>query len=373
MVMANEPDNNPWPSLDGATPRYRRGSQRPARLPSLLPSRLRLALLLLAAVGVAGCGPLRGVLPSGTHGPRTLRVADAVSLDRAARTARPGDTVLVAAGTYDGTLELHVSGTPAAPIRFVAAPGATIDAAGGPAGISVTNKHDLEFSGFTVTGATAQGVWVGDAAARLHFSRLRVTRNQGPGFQIKDAAGVTVERSVVDGNLRAGIMELDGVRGGRYYADVISGNGHDHLPFNGDGILLHGQGTVVSGCRLSGNGDDQLHEHGIYVGSDATSYLLENNELSGNSGAGIKAEGAGTVRGNRFGSSRLAIAADESSGDGILLQGNTITGSFQHAVCSLSRGLRPRASPGRGGAAPQSPGRGRGWPPGWCGSPSGCR
>src|SRR6266581_4278505 len=25
MVMANEPDNNPWPSLDGATPRYRRG------------------------------------------------------------------------------------------------------------------------------------------------------------------------------------------------------------------------------------------------------------------------------------------------------------------------------------------------------------
>jgi len=318
-------------------PRYRRDAHSPSLSTSLPGPPLRLAALLLAATTVtAGCGPLHHVLPSRGHRPETIRVASAAALDQAAQRARPGDTVVVDPGIYQGTLTPRASGTRDAPIRFEAAPEAepgsvTLDAAGGPAGISVTGKHDLVFRGFTITGAAAQGVWVNNAA-RVRFTRVRVTRNQAPGFQVKDARDVTVEHSTVDGNLRAGIMELGGVTGGHYLADAISDNGHDNEAFNGDGIMLHGQGAVVDSCLLDGNGDDQLHEHGIYVGSDATDYLLEDNELRDNSAAGIKAEGAGTVRGNRFGSSRLAIAADESSGDGILLEGNTITGSFQHAV-----------------------------------------
>lgn len=321
MPMSNQPDTDPPAILAGVPPRYRRRARRLALL----------LLLGMGAVAAGGCGPLRGVLPSRHQGPRTIRVTDAAALDRAERLARPGDTVLVAAGTYRAMLDARVSGTRAAPIRFVAAPGVTLDAARGASGISVIGQHDLEFSGFTVTGATAQGIWVG-FAQRVRFSQVRVLRNHAPGIQVKQAIGVTIDHSVIDGNLRAGIMELDGVRGDRYLADAITGNGHDRLPFNGDGILLHGQGSVVSDCDVSGNGDDLLHEHGIYVGGDATGYLLEGNDLNGNSAAGIKAEGSGSIRGNRIGSSRLAIDTEDSSGDGILVQGNTITGRFQHVV-----------------------------------------
>lgn len=314
--MTSEPDSS---RVSGAIPRYRRATQALAAA--------------VAVLALAGCGALRGALPSRTQQPRVLRVASAAALDRAARRARPGDTVLLAAGRYLGTLTPRVSGTPAAPIRFEAAPGAkvTLDAAGAAAALSVTSQHDLAFSGFTVTGASAQGVWVAQAA-RVRFSHLRVTGNHAPGFQLKDTTDVTVEHSTVAGNLRAGIMELGDVTGGRYLDDVISGNGHDHQPYNGDGIMLHGQGAVVEGCLLDRNGDDRLHEHGIYAASDAIGYLVEANELAGNAAAGIKAEGAGVVRDNRFGSSRAAIAADDTSGDGVLLEGNTITGSFQHAV-----------------------------------------
>ena len=328
--MANQPDST---QVTGAISRYRGGARSPAGRPAPLALALALALATAAMLALAGCWSPRGALPSHAQRPRTILVASAAALVRAARQSRPGDTVLVAAGTYRGTLAPRVSGTQAAPIVFEATPGApvTLDAAGGATGISVIGQHDLRFSGFTVTGASAQGVWVA-RAARVRFSRLRVTRNRAPGIQLKDATDVTVERSRVDGNLRAGIMELDGVVGGRYLHDQIVGNGHDQQPFNGDGIMLHGQGALVAGCLLDRNGDDRLHEHGIYAASDATGYLLEGNLLRGNAGAGVKAEGAGVVRGNRFGSSRLAIAADDTSGDGLLLEGNTIAGSFQHAV-----------------------------------------
>ena len=50
---------------------------------------------------------------------------------RAAKLAAPGDTVHVLAADYRGTVSFYTSGTPAAPIRFVAAePGVVADAAG---------------------------------------------------------------------------------------------------------------------------------------------------------------------------------------------------------------------------------------------------
>jgi hypothetical protein len=254
------------------------------------------------------------------------------TLARAAALALPGDTVHIAAATYRETLTPARSGLPGSPIRFVAdAAGVVADAAGGRTGVKVSGFRDLAFSGFTVTGATSQGIWV-DAAERVAFNAMTVTRNAAPGVQVRNSSTVTVNGSRISANLGAGIQELGGVSGAVYSADVITGNGRDGNPFNGDGIQLDSAGTVVRGNTITGNGDDATYEHGIYVDETSTGYLIESNVLQGNSASSVKAEGSGTVRYNRMGAGQLGMFVDHSTGTGVEISYNVMSGSYKHAL-----------------------------------------
>jgi len=253
------------------------------------------------------------------------------TLTRAASLARSGDTVTVRAATYRETLRPTTSGTATAPIRFTAEAGATIDANGARTAISISGHHDLVLSGFAVTGATAQAVWVDNAAA-VTLTSLRISRNQAPAVQVRNTSSLTVSSSTISDNKGAGIMELGGVRGAQYLADTITGNGRDGQPFNGDGIQLRGTGTTVRNCTITGNGDDPIYEHGIYASTEALGYLIGANQLSGNAGANIKAQGSGVIRYNRLGTARLGLYVDHNASPGVTFVSNVITGQFQHAV-----------------------------------------
>jgi hypothetical protein len=253
------------------------------------------------------------------------------SLTRAAALARAGDTVMVRAATYTETLRPLRSGTASAPIRFAAAEaGVTIDAGGRAAGILVSDRTDLRFSGFTVKAARSQGIWV-SGSARVVFDKL-VVRQNGVGMQLKASSDVTVQRSTLSANLSAGIMELGGVLRGHYLHDHITGNGHDGQPYNGDGLQLRGRKAVVSHCDITGNGDHSLYEHGIYASTQATGYVIQSNRLSGNSATNVKAQGSGTVRYNLVGGARLGIYLDHNSAPGVSLYYNVLTGTFEHAL-----------------------------------------
>jgi hypothetical protein len=256
------------------------------------------------------------------------------SLGRAAQLARPGDTVMIRAGAYRETLAPRRSGTPTAPIRFTAAErGVVIAADGLTAGLNVQGVHDLRFAGITVAGASRQGVWVSNAA-RVSLVGVTIRDNRGPAVQLKQVSDVRIDRAMIKANAGAGIMELGGVRRGRYLATRIDANGRDGQPYNGDGIILNGSGAIVRGNTITDNGDHRLYEHGIYASKAAGGYLIEGNTFSGNSATGVKAQGTGSVRANRFASARFGIWVDASSGTGAAISGNWFTGTFVQAVAT---------------------------------------
>jgi hypothetical protein len=254
------------------------------------------------------------------------------TIAKAATLVAPGDTVQVRAATYRGTLAPRISGTAKAPIHFHGVErGVVLAANGAAAGINLDGVHDLRFTGFTVTGATQKGVWVG-RSARVTFTKLTVKANRAPGIVVKATSSINVDLSNVSNNKGGGILELGGVVAGHYTRNVIAGNGHDHKAFNGDGIILQGRGAIVRGNRISGNGDNALYEHGIYASHAAVAYLVERNVIGGNSATGVKAMGSGQVRGNNFGSSRFGVYVDTHSL--VKVYGNTFKGSFAKTVAS---------------------------------------
>ena len=84
------------------------------------------------------------------------------SITKAAQLAQAGDTVLVGAGTYNGTVSISKNGTASAPITVKPADGAkvVIDGAGPPAGtdLVVISGDYVTFQGFEVANAKRAGI-----------------------------------------------------------------------------------------------------------------------------------------------------------------------------------------------------------------------
>jgi Right handed beta helix region len=253
------------------------------------------------------------------------------TLSRAAAVAEPGDVVHIAAATYRGPLAPLESGTMAAPISFVAdGPDVVIDAEGRRTGIKIIGRNDLRFTGITVTGATTQGIWV-DSSKRITFASMIVRENQAPGVQLRRSTDVAILQSKIVGNLGVGIQELGLVNNSRLMANMISGNGWDGRPYNGDGVQLAGVGAVVKGNTVNSNGDNSKFEHGLYAGA-ARGYLIEDNAFSNNAAADIKAQGGGTIRYNILGTATMGVYVDRNSEQGVELYYNVVNGFFQHGL-----------------------------------------
>jgi hypothetical protein len=252
------------------------------------------------------------------------------TIQRAVGAARPGDSVWVLPGRYHGVVRPTVSGSPSAPIRFVAAGGVTIDAAGAAVALKVVGVDRLSFEGFTLTGASDQGVFV-DKANHVTLERLSVTGNGAQGIQVRATAS-TVSDSAISRNGLAGISELRGSADNVYRGNTITANGKDGALYNGDGIQLNGVGAAVSDNTITGNGDPGIFEHGIYAGPQSSDYLIESNTLARNAASDIKAAGAGgTVRYNRLEDARLGLVLSDNTRP-VSAYYNLVVGRFQHAV-----------------------------------------
>jgi Right handed beta helix region len=307
--------------------------------------RLLLGFLVVAAGATAG--PAGAAPASASHGslwvdqaaPRcsdtlfpehVTRETPWCTLQRAVGAARPGDTVWVLPGRYRGMVRPTVSGSPSAPIRFVAAGEVTIDAAGAAVALKVVGVDLLSFEGFTVTRASDQGVYV-DRSNRVKLQGLSVAGNGAQGIQMRATAS-TVSESTISRNGLAGISELTGSAGNDYRGNTITDNGKDAAPYNGDGIQLNGVGATVTDNTIKGNGDPGIFEHGIYAGPQSSDYLIESNTLMRNAASDIKAAGAGgTVRYNRLEDARLGLVVSDNSRP-VSVYYNLIVGRFQHAV-----------------------------------------
>ena len=249
----------------------------------------------------------------------------------AVRLARPGDVVHLAAGTYNAQLRPATSGTADAPIVYQADGAATISAPAGTVGVMLVGVHDVVLRGLTVLAAAPQGVWV-DNASRIVLDGVTVTNSGGSGVQIKAGTSVTVTRSRLVGNARAGFMEMSQAVDTTLSSSTISGNGKDGQQYNGDGVGLNGSGGDVVDNTITDNGDGVGFEHGIYAGSTADGYTIARNQISNNAGADIKAAGGpGLVEDNRLTSSMFGLVVSDNPAF-VTVEYNLIQGRFQHGI-----------------------------------------
>jgi hypothetical protein len=114
------------------------------------------------------------------------------------------------------------------------------------------------------------------------------------------------------------------------------------------GILLDGFGGTVSGNRVGTNeaGTAALPNDGvgIFVARYASDYLISNNTVSGNNGAGIFVEADGlalSITGNKIGTNSAGTAALGNGaigidvpcgGSGISIKSNTVSGNASHGI-----------------------------------------
>jgi hypothetical protein len=253
------------------------------------------------------------------------------TLTRATAQARPGDTIHVVPATYRGTVRFDTSGTPAAPIRVVAAdPGVIVDAAGAAQALKLMDVSDVQISGLRVTGGTAQGVWI-QGGARVRLTEVDVVSNPGAGISVKGAAQLTVQASTITANGSAGILELAGTTDADYAGNTIHGNGLSAAAYNGDGIQLGGTGATVSGNSITANGSSAF-EHGIYAGASSSGWTIEGNTLADNAGANVKAAGGpGLVTRNRMVNGQYGLILSDNPAP-VTVEHNVITGRAQHLV-----------------------------------------
>jgi Right handed beta helix region len=302
------------------------------RLPAVLS-----VLFLLAVPGVAQASdeyvnPAR----AGCSDSASLAVAaDAstpwCSLTPATRLARPGDVVHLAAATYAAQFRPATSGTPAAPIVYQADGAVTITAPATVVSVMLVGVHDLVLRGLTVLAAAPQAVWI-DSAARIVLDGDTVTNSAGTGVQVKAGTSVTITRSRLVGNSRAGLMEMAQAVGTTLSSSTVSGNGKDGQQYNGDGVGLNGTGGSIVDNSISDNGDGVGFEHGIYAGPTANGYLIAGNQIGNNAGADIKAAGGpGVVADNRLTSSMFGLVLSDNPVF-VTVEYNLIQGRFQHGI-----------------------------------------
>lgn len=270
---------------------------------------------------------------------RTVR--DAEELEEALAAARPGDSIRLADGVYEGKFVATVSGTADKPIFLCGGKGAVLDGGGVKAGYAfhLNRANYWRLVGFTVRnsqkGVMADGVTgaviedlevheIGDEAIHLRnfSSRNTVQYNKiyntglrrekfGEGVYLgtaesnwKEYSGGKMDRSdhnVVRGNvIRATAEAIDikeGTTGGRIVGNVFDGSALGGSKHNDSWIDVKGNGYVIEGNRGSKTNQDGFQTHEIVDGW-GTGNVFRNNTIDLGTGGGVGIND--TVGGNRI-------------------------------------------------------------------------
>ena len=214
------------------------------------------------------------------------------SLQKAANVVKPGDTVRVRAGSYTSGLNLyrHPGGSAAAPISFLADPGATITHAG------------------------TSGTNAGLAGINIESSG---------GFFVIDGFAVRSDGSMTKAGIRSALSTNVVIRNCEVYGAPT-------------GIFASRSDNIVVEKNVS---HDNTREHGIYV-NGSRNYVIRGNTTHGNNWNGIhtnvmdgvnQVNTGGLIEGNVVRGNKLAGMDLTGMSDGVV-RNNLVHGNGRHAV-----------------------------------------
>ena len=212
------------------------------------------------------------------------------TLQKAATTMQPGDTVTVRAGTYAGVRYTGTGGTAGAPITFKADPGVTINtvASGGNAGFHFESGSPGYFviDGFRIDGSNGSMPKAGVRLIGAHHFTIQNCDISNPGgywgiFIFNGTDGQVLNNKAHDSGVEHGIY-LSG------YVHRVTVRGNAFYNNNADGIHTNAYsqpgpatGLVIDGNTIYGNGLSGMDIEGM---QDST---VTNNVVYGNTKHGI--------------------------------------------------------------------------------------
>ncbi len=174
------------------------------------------------------------------------------TLQHAADQVGAGDTVMVAAGSYAG-MYLEASGTEAAPLAFVAAPGVVVsgDNEVTDDGLNLEGSAWVTIEGFEVTGATRAGIrTVLGEHVTLRGNHIHDNGRWGVLTGFSD--DLLIERNEVSGSVdEHGVYVANSGDRPVVRGNVLWGNAAAGLHMNGD--LSNGGDGVISDAIVEGN------------------------------------------------------------------------------------------------------------------------
>lgn len=254
--------------------------------------------------------------PGGDDGnPGTLG-APWATLQHAADTVQPGDTVQVRAGNYAGGY-FETSGTAALPIVLENYPGEspaiTDDNPTTPDGINLEGASYMTVQGFTVNGRTRAGI-------RAVLCEHVTIRNN-----VMDANGVWgvltgfCDDLLIENNVASNSIEQHGIYVGNsgdrpvIRANTIFGNNANGIHMNGD--ISQGGDGIISNATVE---DNVIYDNGVGGGSGINcdgvqDSLIRNNLIYDEHASGIslyQIDGGGPSTGNRVLNNTVLIASN---------------------------------------------------------------
>jgi parallel beta-helix repeat protein len=243
------------------------------------------ALLALAARDAAASTYY--VDPAGNDdGPGTAE-APWQTIQHAASTLLPGDTVIVQPGIYAEAVYVSTSGSAGAPITFQAQPGAILESPYPGASLSAFDVQpgvgDVVLDGFEARDGFGETIFVRYGGHDIVISNCNVHHNQ-VGIWIDSASNIEVDNCQIHDNTGLG-MRVSGTSQFVTVSGTVSSNNNDGLGCNGkaDGFTVEETTSNVTfvNARAAGNGQD-----GFDLQGDAV--MVSGSASQNNTCAGIK-------------------------------------------------------------------------------------
>jgi parallel beta-helix repeat protein len=247
-------------------------------------------LLDAVALGfeLATTGHTYHVASGGVDGAEGTEAAPWATLQFAADKVGAGDTVLVHPGNYAG-FHLQMSGTPDAPVRFIADTGVQItsDNPDTPDGINIEDWsgagiHDVEIAGFTVNNRTRTGIRIA-------------------GTDTSFAHNIAIRNNTCDANGMWGIL-TGFVNDMRIEGNTCTNTAGQHGIYfsnSGDYVTIRNNTCAHNhDCGIHMNGDASMGDDGMITGALVECNTVYDNGSGG--GSAINCDGVqhSTIRNN---------------------------------------------------------------------------